>query len=204
MAVRAPIDALAGVSGLSCEMGASLRQGTGTRGTQPGHMDLIIGFNYRVESNAYRNSGVPFKGACETITALISGEITMTINGMAVILPYVPTDQLRALPISTVRRSPLAPDLPTMQEAGIAGYSSQPQVAYDAWNVAAVSLGAPGIHRNEMRVENVAVIQPPFEFVPGGLVNFETSVSSAAPDHSQIEMFRREKLQLLAIVPGRA
>ena len=61
---------------------------------------------------------VPYKGANETTTAILSGEIDMTINGMSNIL-------LKALAVSTVTRNPLAPDVPTMQEAGVPGYSSQ-------------------------------------------------------------------------------
>lgn len=68
---------------------------------------------------------VPYKGAYETVTALLRNEIGMTINGMAVIMPYLPNGEVRALAISTPQRSPLAPDLPTMQEAGVNGYSSQ-------------------------------------------------------------------------------
>jgi tripartite-type tricarboxylate transporter receptor subunit TctC len=49
----------------------------------------------------------------------------MTINGMSNILPHIGSGKLKALAISTVTRNPLAPDVPTMQEAGVPGYSSQ-------------------------------------------------------------------------------
>jgi tripartite-type tricarboxylate transporter receptor subunit TctC len=68
---------------------------------------------------------VPYKGANETTTAILSGEINMTINGMSNILPHIATGGLKALAISTTTRSPLAPDVPTMQEAGVPGYSSK-------------------------------------------------------------------------------
>jgi tripartite-type tricarboxylate transporter receptor subunit TctC len=68
---------------------------------------------------------VPYKGANETTTALLSGEIDLTINGMSNILPHIGSGKLKALAISTVTRNPLAPDVPTMQEAGVPGYSSQ-------------------------------------------------------------------------------
>src|SRR3954471_520439 len=68
---------------------------------------------------------VPYKGANETTTAILAGEIDMTINGMSNILPHIGGGRLKALAISTLQRNPLAPDVPTMQEAGIAGYSSQ-------------------------------------------------------------------------------
>src|SRR5215213_993869 len=68
---------------------------------------------------------VPYKGANETTTAILAGEIDMTINGMSNILPHIGGGKLKALAISTLQRNPLAPDVPTMQEAGVAGYSSQ-------------------------------------------------------------------------------
>ncbi len=98
---------------------------------------------------------VPYKGSPETATALLSGEITLTINGMSVILPYVPTGQLRALAISTVRRSPLAPDLPTMQEAGVPGYSSQGAFGFMA------PVGVPQEIRDKVYRDVVEVLKQP-------------------------------------------
>jgi len=68
---------------------------------------------------------VPYKGANETTTAILAGEIDLTINGMSNILPHIGSGKLKALAVSTVKRNPLAPDVPTMQEAGVPGYSSQ-------------------------------------------------------------------------------
>jgi tripartite-type tricarboxylate transporter receptor subunit TctC len=68
---------------------------------------------------------VPYKGANETTAAILAGEIDMTINGMSNILPHIASGRLKALAISTATRNPLAPDVPTMQEAGVPGYTSQ-------------------------------------------------------------------------------
>jgi tripartite-type tricarboxylate transporter receptor subunit TctC len=68
---------------------------------------------------------VPYKGANETTTAILSGEIDMTINGMSNILPHIGEGKLKALAVSTATRNPLAPNVPTMQEAGVPGYASQ-------------------------------------------------------------------------------
>ena len=68
---------------------------------------------------------VPYKGANETTTAILAGEIDLTINGMSNILPHIGTGKLKALAVSTAKRNPLAPDVPTMQEAGVPGYTSQ-------------------------------------------------------------------------------
>jgi tripartite-type tricarboxylate transporter receptor subunit TctC len=68
---------------------------------------------------------VPYKGANETTTAILSGEVDMTINGMSNILPHMGAGKLKVLAISTAKRNPLAPNVPTMQEAGVPGYLSK-------------------------------------------------------------------------------
>lgn len=68
---------------------------------------------------------VPYKGANETTAAILAGEIDMTINGMSNILPHIASGRLKALAISTAKRNELAPDIPTMQEAGVTGYTSE-------------------------------------------------------------------------------
>ena len=68
---------------------------------------------------------VPYKGASETTMAILQGEIDMTINGMSNILPHIEGGKLKALAVSTAERNPLAPNIPTMQEAGVPGYTSQ-------------------------------------------------------------------------------
>jgi tripartite-type tricarboxylate transporter receptor subunit TctC len=68
---------------------------------------------------------VPYKGSGETMTALLAGQITATINGAFNILPLKAGGTIKALAITTTSRSRFAPDLPTMQEAGVPGFSSQ-------------------------------------------------------------------------------
>ncbi len=46
----------------------------------------------------------------------------MSFANLVAVLPFVKTGQLRALAITTAKRSPAAPDIPTMQEAGVSGY----------------------------------------------------------------------------------
>jgi len=68
---------------------------------------------------------IPYKGANETTTAILAGEIDMTVTGMSNALPHIGSGKLKALAIGTEQRNPLAPDVPTMQEAGVPGYVSQ-------------------------------------------------------------------------------
>ena len=66
---------------------------------------------------------VPYKGAAPILTALITGEIDMAFADLSVVASYARTGKLRLLAVSGSRRAPAAPQLPTIAEAGIEGYS---------------------------------------------------------------------------------
>jgi tripartite-type tricarboxylate transporter receptor subunit TctC len=65
---------------------------------------------------------VPYKGAGPAIVAAISGEVTMLIGNIITALPLAKSGRMRALGVTTLQRSPLAPELPTISEAGLPGY----------------------------------------------------------------------------------
>jgi tripartite-type tricarboxylate transporter receptor subunit TctC len=70
-------------------------------------------------------SPVSYRGAFEIVNAVLAQEIDATINGMSMILPHVDGSKLKVLAITTPERNDLAPGIPTMQEAGVPGYSSR-------------------------------------------------------------------------------
>jgi len=65
---------------------------------------------------------VPYKSNPLAINDLLGGQINMMITDMATGLPQVKGGKVRALGVSTAKRSPLEPDLPTISEAGLKGY----------------------------------------------------------------------------------
>src|SRR5258708_40343955 len=67
---------------------------------------------------------VPFKGANETVMAILANQMDAAFSTSSNILPHIPTGRLRALAVTTAERSPQAPDVPTMQEAGVPGYET--------------------------------------------------------------------------------
>ena len=98
---------------------------------------------------------VPYRGANETTTAILSGEIDITINGMSNILPHIEGGKLKALAISTLTRHRLAPDIPTMQEAGVAGYSSQGAFGFFA------PVGVPAEIRAKIHADTAEILTRP-------------------------------------------
>ena len=65
---------------------------------------------------------VPYKGAAPALTDLLGGQVSLFFSGMPPAMPHVKSGKLRALAVTTTRRSPAAPDVPTMAEAGVTGF----------------------------------------------------------------------------------
>jgi tripartite-type tricarboxylate transporter receptor subunit TctC len=66
---------------------------------------------------------VPYKGGGPAMTDLIAGQVMLMFDQIVTALPPVRAGRLRALGVTTLRRSPVAPDIPTIAEAGLAGYN---------------------------------------------------------------------------------
>ncbi len=65
---------------------------------------------------------IPYKGSAPAIADLLGGQVQMTFDTIPVVLPQVRAGKLRALAVATEKRSPLAPAVPTMDEAGVPGF----------------------------------------------------------------------------------
>ncbi|MBI3043974.1 MAG: tripartite tricarboxylate transporter substrate binding protein [Betaproteobacteria bacterium] len=65
---------------------------------------------------------VPYKGAAPAMTATITGEVDVLFDSMPTSLPHVRSGRIRPLAVTTLQRSALLPQLPTLDEAGVKGY----------------------------------------------------------------------------------
>jgi tripartite-type tricarboxylate transporter receptor subunit TctC len=65
---------------------------------------------------------VPYKSGAAAVNAVLGGEAQLFFAGMPPALPHVKSGRLRALAVTTPKRSPAAPDVPTMAEAGLPGF----------------------------------------------------------------------------------
>jgi tripartite-type tricarboxylate transporter receptor subunit TctC len=67
---------------------------------------------------------VPYRGSSGAATDLVAGVVESSFAGVPNALAQVPQGRLKALAVTTARRSPQLPDVPTMQEAGVPGYAA--------------------------------------------------------------------------------
>lgn len=80
---------------------------------------------------------VAYKGVASTVQAVVSGDAPVVINDLPTYLPLVKAGKVRALAVLSEKRTPDAPDLPTMAEAGVSG------VVSDVWYGLLVPRGTP-------------------------------------------------------------
>jgi tripartite-type tricarboxylate transporter receptor subunit TctC len=65
---------------------------------------------------------IPYKGSGPLTSDLLGGQVTMSFDTVTPVLPHIKAGKLRALAVSTARRSSALPDVPTLEEAGLKGF----------------------------------------------------------------------------------
>jgi tripartite-type tricarboxylate transporter receptor subunit TctC len=67
---------------------------------------------------------IPYRGTGQSMTDLMAGAVQVLMDAIPTGMPYVKKGQLRALAVTTKERSPLAPEVPTLDESGLPGFES--------------------------------------------------------------------------------
>lgn len=67
---------------------------------------------------------VPYRGAAPAMADVLGGQVGVTFDNIITTLPLVQSGKLRALAVSSAKRSAAAPDVPTLAEAGVPGYDA--------------------------------------------------------------------------------
>ena len=98
---------------------------------------------------------VPYKGGAPSVTALMSGEVQVTLATISTALPHVKSGRLRALAVSTARRSPAAPEVPAIAESGVPGYD------YASWIGLLAPAKTPPAIISRLNAEAVKALQTP-------------------------------------------
>ena len=69
---------------------------------------------------------VPYKGSAPLINDLLGGHLMVSFDNLPASLPHIQAGKLRALAVAGAQRSPALPDVPTLAEAGLPGYTVEP------------------------------------------------------------------------------
>ena len=98
---------------------------------------------------------VPYKGGPQALTDLIGGQVQVMFGTAAITLTQVRAGRLKALGVSTAKRSPLLPDVPTIAESGAPGYEMSIW-----WGVLAPA-GTPAVIVDKLHAEIAGILQQP-------------------------------------------
>ena len=96
-----------------------LNYGTGGAGTGPHLAGELINMMAGVSI-----VHVPYKGTGPALTALLSGEVDLTFDNLLIVLPQIKAGRVRPIAATGSQRSKLMPELPTIAESGLPGFSA--------------------------------------------------------------------------------
>ena len=97
---------------------------------------------------------IPYKGSAPTVTALISGEVSVAFEVTVTPIPHVKAGRLRAIAICSDKRSPALPDVPTMAESGFPFEAT-------SWSGVLVPAGTPKEIVKRLNTEIVKILHMP-------------------------------------------
>lgn len=133
---------------------------------------------------------VPYKGGSTAVNAVLSGEVTMTFGSLSALSPFVSARKLRIIAVTSAKRSPLAPQVPTVAESGLPGYEMTP------WYGMVAPKGTPKVVIDRLNASVTASIKSQEVGERMARVGYEPEGSTPAQlaDHIKAELARYSKL----------
>jgi tripartite-type tricarboxylate transporter receptor subunit TctC len=98
---------------------------------------------------------VHYKGSGPALVDLVGGQVQTSMVSAPSGMPHVRSGRLRALAVTTLQRSPLNPDLPSVAETGVAGFS------VDSWYGIVAPAGTPAAIVKKLNAEIARVLHTP-------------------------------------------
>ncbi|RYY97292.1 MAG: tripartite tricarboxylate transporter substrate binding protein, partial [Comamonadaceae bacterium] len=98
---------------------------------------------------------VPYKGSAPLTTDLLGGQVDMSFDTLTPVVQHIRGGKLRALAVTTARRSSTLPDVPTLAEAGLPGFNQ------GTWFGVLAPAGTPNDVVTRLNTEMVRIIQSP-------------------------------------------
>lgn len=98
---------------------------------------------------------IPYKGGAPAVTALLGGQVQLNFATIPSVLPHVKAGKLRAIAVTSAKRTSAVPDVPTIAESGVPGFDHEP------WNGMLTSGGTPKWIVAKLNAEVVRIIHSP-------------------------------------------
>ena len=118
---------------------------------------------------------VPYKGNAQSLVDVMGGQVSLMFDQVSTSAAHVRGGKLRALGVTTLARSPLFPDLPTLDEQGLAGFNDV------TWNGYVAPAGTPREVLGRLHAEIARVVSQP-EFRKRWLERGIETLASASPE----------------------
>jgi tripartite-type tricarboxylate transporter receptor subunit TctC len=133
---------------------------------------------------------IPYKGGGAAITDLLAGQVSMYFGTTPSTLPFVQSGKLRALGVTTAKRTVAAPDLPTIAEAGLPGYEQS------AWHGLLAPAGTPDAVVAKLNAEVNRLVRSPdaverfkvqgFEVIGGSPADFAAFIRQDVAKYAKL------------------
>lgn len=114
----------------------------------------MIGTQFEIETGV-KILHVPYKGSAPLTTDLLGGQVDMSFDTITPVLPFIKEGKLKALAVTTAKRSSTLPNVPTLQEAGV------PNLAIGTWFGLLAPAATPKPVIVRLNTELVKIIQSP-------------------------------------------
>ncbi len=96
---------------------------------------------------------VPYKGSAPLLNDLLGGQVQLAFDNMPAALPHIKANKLRVLAVTSAKRAPQLPDVPTMIESGMKDFDVSP------WWALFVPAGTPDAIVRKINADSVKVLQ---------------------------------------------
>jgi tripartite-type tricarboxylate transporter receptor subunit TctC len=145
-----------------------LNYGSGGNGS-PGHLITEM-FN---TMTGVKLVHVPYKSVANAVTALIGNQVQVMFTVSPSAMPQIKASRIRGLALSTLKRSSMVPDMPTLAELGLAGFDAS------AWNGVLVPAGTPNAIIVQLQDEVLKAVKTPDVVDRIALLGFEPAPMTA-------------------------
>ena len=132
--------------------------------------------------------GVPYKSNPNAITDLMAGRVQVMFADLASAVPQIKAGKLRALAVTGNKRSALLPDLPTMQQAGVAG------LVLNTWAAVFAPAGTPRPVIERLNATIGTVLRKPEVIERVSVLGYEIVISSP----EELARFNRDEIETWA------